>query len=160
MALVGSSGVGKSSMVNALAGLAPDQLQQTGSIREHDAQGRHTTTSRSLHAMSSGGWIIDTPGMRELALWAGPASLDSTFSDVAQLSQGCRFRDCAHGVEAGCAVQAAILEEKLAPERWQSYQKLHAEIAWQERKIDITAALKEKQRWKKIHKAMRSPKRW
>ena len=122
--------------------------------------GRHTTTYRELVPLPNGGALIDTPGMRELALWAGPASLDSTFSDVAELSQGCRFRDCAHGVEAGCAVQAAILEGKLAPERWQSYQKLHAEIAWQERKIDITAALKEKQRWKKIHKAMRSPKRW
>ena len=98
--------------------------------------------------------------MRELALWAGSGSVDSAFSDVAELALGCRFRNCGHGVEVGCAVQAAILGGGLDPERWRSYQKLHAEIAFQERKTDVTAALALKQRWKKIHKAMRVNKRW
>jgi ribosome biogenesis GTPase len=96
VALVGSSGVGKSTMVNALAGVAQDQLQQTGSIREHDAQGRHTTTSRSLHAMSSGGWVIDTPGMRTLHVSDAAAGIDELFAEITELAPRCKFRDCTH----------------------------------------------------------------
>lgn len=117
MALVGSSGVGKSSMVNALAGLAPDQLQQTGSIREHDAQGRHTTTSRSLHAMSSGGWIIDTPGMRRCMSVTPPAGIDELFAEIIELAPLCRFRDCTHAHEPRCAVSTAVSGGTLNPDR-------------------------------------------
>jgi hypothetical protein len=85
-------------------------------------------------------------------------SLDLAFDDIAELALRCRFRDCAHGVEEGCAVQSAILEGALDAERWQSYQKLRAEVAWHERKTDVSAALAEKRRWKKIHKEMRSHK--
>jgi len=157
VALLGSSGAGKSTLVNQLLGEARQRVQE---VRERDSRGRHTTTYRELVPLPNGGALIDTPGMRELALWAGSASVDSAFSDVAELALGCRFRNCAHGSETGCAVQEAILAGELDPGRWRSYQKLDAEIAWQERKIDVTAALAEKQRWKKIHKAMRSPKQW
>ena len=91
MALVGSSGVGKSTMVNALAGAAQDQLQQTGSIREHDAKGRHTTTSRSLHAISGGGWVIDTPGMRTLHVSGAASGIDELFVEITELAPLCKF---------------------------------------------------------------------
>jgi len=157
VALLGSSGAGKSTLVNQLLGEARQRVQE---VRESDSRGRHTTTYRELVPLPNGGALIDTPGMRELALWAGSASVDSAFSEIAELAVGCRFRDCAHGVETGCAVQAAILAGGLDADRWRSYQKLHAEIAFQERKNDVTSALAQKKRWKKIHKAMRSPKRW
>ncbi len=151
-ALLGSSGAGKSTLVNQLLG---EQRQRVQEIRESDGRGRHTTTFRELLPLPAGGALIDTPGMRELALWAGPESLDASFSDIAGIAEGCRFRDCAHGVEHGCAVQAAILSGALEPGRWSSYQKLQAEIDYQDRKTNPAAALALKQRWKKIHKAMR-----
>jgi ribosome biogenesis GTPase len=117
VALVGSSGVGKSTMVNALAGAAADQLQETGSIREHDAQGRHTTTSRSLHAMSGGGWVIDTPGMRTLHVSDAAAGIDELFAEITELAPLCKFRDCTHAHEPGCAVRAAVSDGTLKPER-------------------------------------------
>ena len=127
VALVGSSGVGKSSMVNALAGAAPDQLQQTGSIREHDAQGRHTTTSRSLHAMSSGGWVIDTPGMRTLHVSDAAAGIDELFAEIIELAPLCRFRDCTHAHEPGCAVSTAVSAGTLNPERVARWRMMVAE---------------------------------
>ncbi|MDB5503889.1 MAG: GTPase RsgA [Tardiphaga sp.] len=117
VAMVGSSGVGKSTMVNALAGAAPDQLQETGSIREHDAQGRHTTTSRSLHAMAGGGWVIDTPGMRTLHVSDAAAGIDELFAEITELAPLCKFRDCTHAHEPGCAVRAAVSDGRLEPER-------------------------------------------
>jgi len=117
VALVGSSGVGKSTMVNALTGAAPEQLQPTGSIREHDAQGRHTTTSRSLHAMAGGGWVIDTPGMRTLHVSDASAGIHELFAEITELAPLCKFRDCTHAHEPGCAVRAALSDGRLAPER-------------------------------------------
>ena len=138
VALLGSSGVGKSTLVNQLLGEERYRVQE---VRVSDSRGRHTTTWRELSPLPRGGAIIDTPGMRELQLWAGQGSLDAAFDDIAELALQCRFRDCAHGVEEGCAVQSAILEGALDGERWQSYQKLRAEVAWHERKTDVSAAL-------------------
>ena len=156
VALLGSSGVGKSTLVNRLLG---EECQQVQEVRDSDSRGRHTTTWRELWPLPGGGAIIDTPGMRELQLWAGQESLDSAFDDIAEIALQCRYRDCAHGVEEGCAVQSALRDGALDEERWQSYEKLRAEVAWHERKTDLSAALAQNQRWKKIHKAMRK-KHW
>lgn len=127
VALVGSSGVGKSSLLNTLAAKAPDEAQATGSIREDDAKGRHTTTARSLHRMPSGGWVIDTPGIRTLHVSDISVGLDLLFAEIAELAPGCRFRDCTHAHEPGCAVRAAVASGALDPERLERWRKLRAE---------------------------------
>jgi len=124
--LVGSSGVGKSTLTNTLLGEA---RQATNTVREHDSRGRHTTTHRALIALPSGGCLIDTPGMRELKL-TGEEDLDQgQFADIDALAQECRFGDCSHQSEPGCAVRAALADGRLAPERWQNYLKLRDELA-------------------------------
>jgi ribosome biogenesis GTPase len=123
IALLGSSGVGKSTLVNTLAGAR----QATSGIREDDQRGRHTTTSRSMHRLPQGGWLIDTPGMRELQLVDVGDALDDVFADIAALAGECRFGDCAHETEPGCAVQAAIAAGTLDPDRLRRYLKLQAE---------------------------------
>ena len=152
VALLGSSGAGKSTLVNRLLG---EQRQAVQEVRESDSRGRHTTTHRELIPLPGGGALIDTPGMRELQLWAGQDSLDSAFPELAAFASQCRFRDCSHAVEDGCAVQAAILAGEVDAARWRSYQKLRAEIAWHERQADPQKALALKQKWKSIHRAMR-----
>ncbi|HLY20287.1 MAG TPA: ribosome small subunit-dependent GTPase A [Bryobacteraceae bacterium] len=152
IALLGSSGVGKSTLVNQLLG---EERQAVQEVRAGDSRGRHTTTYRELLALPQGGALIDTPGMREIQMWAGPDSLDSTFGDVAALASRCRFRDCSHKSEDGCAVQAAVQAGELDADRWRSYAKLRAEIAWHERQTDVQAAQALKKRWKAVHKAMR-----
>ncbi len=124
VALVGSSGVGKSTLLNTLAAKTPDQAQPTGSIREADAKGRHTTTSRSLHAIDGGGWVIDTPGMRTLHVSDISAGLDMLFAEIVELAPLCRFRDCTHAHEPGCAVQAAVAAGTLDPTRLARWRKL------------------------------------
>src|SRR5690606_14913415 len=121
VALVGSSGVGKSSLLNTLAEKTGDEAQLTGSIRESDAKGRHTTTSRSLHAIAGGAMVIDTPGIRALYVSDLSTGLDQLFAEIAELSPDCRFRNCTHGHEPGCAVRAAESAGRLDParlERW------------------------------------------
>ncbi len=124
VALVGSSGVGKSTLVNTLAGPTQELAQQTGGIREHDAKGRHTTTSRSLHAIAGGGWVIDTPGMRTLRVSDAAFGIETLFAEITELAPLCRFSDCTHSHEPGCAVQEAVAEGVLDPERLTRWRKL------------------------------------
>lgn len=125
VALVGSSGVGKSTLVNALTSAG----QETAGIREDDARGRHTTTARSMHRMPSGAWLIDTPGMRALRLTDAAEGVEAVFEDLALLAAGCRFGDCRHEDEPGCAVRAAIAAGAVAPERLARWRKLEREEA-------------------------------
>ncbi|MRI35130.1 ribosome small subunit-dependent GTPase A [Endozoicomonas sp. OPT23] len=126
VALVGSSGVGKSTITNTLLGRS---IQETGGIREDDSKGRHTTTGRSLHMMSDGGLLLDTPGMRELQLAGCEQGVEETFADIIELAENCRFSDCQHESEPDCAVNRAIEEERLEQRRFKNYQKLLREQA-------------------------------
>jgi ribosome biogenesis GTPase len=121
--LLGSSGVGKSTIVNALVG---EELLATQEVRADDQMGRHTTTRRELILLPTGGVVLDTPGIRELQLW--DADLEQTFGDVEEIARRCRFSDCAHDREPGCAIRDALADGSLAPERWQSYVKLQREL--------------------------------
>jgi ribosome biogenesis GTPase / thiamine phosphate phosphatase len=124
VALLGSSGVGKSTLANRLLGWEAQAVAPTRA----DGRGRHTTTNRELVRLPGGAFLLDTPGMRELQLWADEASLDETFADVAELASGCRFSDCSHEREPGCAVRSALELGTLSATRWQSYRKLRREL--------------------------------
>ena len=146
VALLGSSGVGKSTLVNTLAG---KELLATREIREDDGEGRHTTTHRQLVLLPGGGLVLDTPGLRELQLWESSDGLSETFSDVEELAAQCRFSDCAHRTEPGCAVQAALEDGTLSFARWASYKKLQRELAHLERRLDKRLQAEERKRWAK-----------
>ncbi len=152
-ALLGSSGVGKSSIVNAICGLSTMAVQD---IRDDDAKGRHTTTHRELIRIPTGGVLIDTPGMREFQLWENTESLDSGFKDIEALADACKFSDCKHANEPGCAVQAALASNALPADRYASYLKLQRELAYLDRKLDRAAQTVERNKWKKVTKSMRS----
>jgi ribosome biogenesis GTPase len=152
VALLGSSGVGKSTLINRLLG---QDVQTVREIREDDARGRHATTARRLFLLPCGGMLIDTPGMRELQLWEAEDGLSQTFSDVELLARDCRFRDCRHESEPGCAVRAAVEREQLSPDRLESYLKLRRELGYLNRKQDALAQIEETRKWKSIRKAVR-----
>ncbi|WP_397334026.1 ribosome small subunit-dependent GTPase A [Paenibacillus sp. YN15] len=155
VALMGSSGVGKSTLINRLIGR---EAMDTGGIREDDGRGRHTTTHRELLLLPDGGLLLDTPGMRELQLWDADQGISTGFADVETLSGQCRFHNCSHNREPGCAVQAALEDGTLEEERYNSYLKLQKELAYLARKEDRQLQLQEKSKWKQIHKQMRSHK--
>jgi len=150
--LLGSSGVGKSTLMNCLLGRS---VQAVRDIREDDARGRHTTTARRLFILPNGGMLIDTPGMRELQLWDETGGFSQTFSDIQAIAEECRFRDCGHQTEPGCAVQAALAEQRLSPDRLESYFKLRRELRYLARKQDAVARIEETRRWKSIRKSVR-----
>lgn len=137
---LGSSGVGKSSLVNALAG---EEIMAVSAIRESDSKGRHTTTHRQLIRLKSGVMIIDTPGMRELGMWEVSEGIGDAFTDVEQFVGKCRFSDCRHETEPGCAIKAAIASGELDITRWESYRKLNEEA------VDKEDLLRRKREWSK-----------
>ena len=150
VALLGSSGVGKSTLVNRLLGA--DTLR-VGAISDADGRGRHTTTSRQLVELPGGALLIDTPGMRELQPWGDESSVAAAFDDIAALAGACRFSDCAHGTEPGCAVREAVADGRLDADRLHHFQRLGREAAYEARKHDKAAAAEHKRRWKQIHQA-------
>jgi len=152
IAFLGSSGVGKSTLLNHLAG---GTLMRTGDVGD-DGRGRHTTTHRELVRLPSGVLVIDTPGMRELQLWSAESGLEQTFDDITTLSEGCRFADCAHAGEPGCAVALAIESGQLDVERLASWRKLSREVARAELQRDALAAAAERSRVKSIHRLART----
>jgi len=148
-ALLGSSGVGKSSLINAILGT---ELLDTGEIRASDDRGRHTTTTRHLIVAPNGGVLIDTPGMRELQLWDASEGIDQAFGEIAELAANCKFRDCKHVNEPGCAVRAAVESGELAAERLESFHKLGREEKFVAAKQDAAVRAAETKSLKKLMK--------
>ncbi|MCT9929442.1 ribosome small subunit-dependent GTPase A [Planotetraspora sp. A-T 1434] len=154
--VLGPSGAGKSTLVNALAG---DGVMETQQVRAADGRGRHTTVHRELIPLPGGGLIIDTPGIRRVGLYEMSDGVDLVFSDIEELAEGCRFSDCAHGDEPGCAVQAAIESGELPERRLESWNKLQREAAWMARRTDARLRSEATRKWKIIHKQMRGRSR-
>jgi ribosome biogenesis GTPase / thiamine phosphate phosphatase len=132
--LIGESGAGKSTLTNALVG---EEVAATGEVRAGDRKGRHTTSSRELYVLSTGGVIIDSPGIRSVGVWGDPAAVAASFTDIAELAEGCRFADCVHDTEPGCAVRAAVAQGELAPARLEAWQRLAAEAADAEARAEV-----------------------
>jgi ribosome biogenesis GTPase len=151
-AFTGSSGVGKSTLVNWLVG---DEVAATGATRADDAKGRHTTTARSIVALPGGGWLLDTPGMRGFGV-DGDAALDVVFEDVSALAARCRYGDCTHEAEPGCAVRAALASGALDPARLAAWRRLEREAAHAARLGNAELARAERQKWKQIHMDQRA----
>ena len=152
--LLGSSGVGKSTITNALLG---SERQHVRATRADDERGRHTTTTRELFVLPSGALLIDTPGLRAVGVWDDGSALDDVFADVERLATGCRFRDCRHGGEPGCAVSVAVANGDLDPARLEAMRKLEREIAALERRSDIREARAESRRMGRIYRDAARP---
>jgi ribosome biogenesis GTPase / thiamine phosphate phosphatase len=146
VALVGSSGVGKSTIVNRLLGRDEMRVQ---AIREDD-RGRHTTTSRHLVMLPGGGMLLDTPGMRTVLMWEGEEGLAHAFQDIEEIAARCKFRDCGHDAEPGCAVRAALESGELDAGRFRNYRKVGREILHEAKKTNVRLRMEEQRRWRKI----------
>jgi ribosome biogenesis GTPase / thiamine phosphate phosphatase len=151
VAALGSSGVGKSTLINSLSG---HEVMATGTVRR-DGRGRHTTTRRELIAVPGGGFFLDTPGMRELQLAEATGGIEEAFDDLFELFALCRFSDCAHESEPGCAVRDALRDGRLEPARWRSYSKLQRELATLERKLDARARSEERKKHRRGERSRR-----
>lgn len=149
----GFSGVGKSALINRLAGR---ELMKTGEQRENDLRGRHTTTHKSLVQLNSGAILIDSPGIKELQLWGDEESLDNAFDDIATFAVNCRFSDCSHKGEPGCAVQKALINGELDLQRYENYLKMQKELRFLEAKQNARKAQEERAKWKKITKIQKN----
>jgi ribosome biogenesis GTPase len=147
--LLGSSGVGKSTLVNHLL---KREAQEVREVRTSDSRGRHTTTSRELFALPGGALLIDTPGLRELQLWDAAEGVERTFSDIEELAAKCKFGNCGHTTEPGCSVQAALAEERLDEDRLENWRKLQREQEFVRRKIEPEARQEYKERVKQVHR--------
>jgi len=152
LVLLGASGAGKSTVVNALMG---SEVMSTGDIRDVDGKGRHTTTHRELLLLPGGGIIIDTPGLRGVGLMVADDGFAMAFSDVEELASACRFADCRHETEPGCAVQSSVVAGDLGQDRVDSWRKLQRELAFQARRTDARLRAEEAKKWKAISKAHR-----
>ena len=146
--VLGSSGVGKSTLVNTLLG---EQRQAVSDVREDDSRGRHTTTHRELFALPGGALLIDTPGIRSLEVAGADEGVDTAFDDITELATLCRFSDCRHGGEPGCAVRRAIADATLGEDRLASFRKLERELSYAERREDPRARAAEAKKWRQIH---------
>lgn len=155
-ALLGSSGVGKSALINALLG---SEKQATNETRSVDGKGRHTTTHRELILLPGGGMVMDTPGMREIQMWGNETNLRDSFDDIESLALQCRFSDCLHNTEPGCAVREAIDNGDIDISRYESYLKLRRELRYVALREDGTLRREEQLMWKKIHKAAKQMKK-
>lgn len=153
---LGSSGVGKSTIINRLFGT---DRQRVNSVREGDQKGRHTTTSRELIVLPTGGILIDTPGMREFQPWMGEDEIEGAFSDIEEFSRNCRFRDCTHESEPGCAVQEAIRTGAIDPGRYKNYTRMKREARFIEERANVGVKQAEKNRWKAITKLQKQIKK-
>lgn len=156
VALLGSSGVGKSTLINCLAG---QQVLKTGAVRASDDRGQHTTTHRQLVPLPCGGLLIDNPGIREIQLWSTEEGLQQAFDDVETLAERCRFRDCTHRDEPGCAVQSALAEGALAAERLENFRGLERELRYLERRRDERTQRVEQKKLGKLYKTVQAEKR-
>ncbi len=152
VAFIGSSGVGKSTLINQLLGT---DLLKTNEVRIADSKGKHTTTRRELILLPSGGILIDTPGMREFGLWDTGEGISQTFSEFDDYAGLCKYSDCTHTHESGCAVLKALSEGKISKERYDNYLKLRKELKYLESKQNIQLQLEEKRKWKTIHKEIK-----
>lgn len=152
----GFSGVGKSALINVLCGV---NLMRTGTIREDDKKGKHTTTHKELVLLNNGAILIDSPGLKELQLWGDESSLDSTFQDISDLAKLCKFTNCSHNGEPGCIIQESLDNGDLDRSRYNRYLEMKKELHFLERKTSIKVRLEEKKKWKEISKLARTFKK-